>query len=66
MTLLKVCPICGSRSIGKVGTNQYFCWDCFVEFTETKTGVQAFLVDAEGTLITYDESQKEVIYGLEG
>ncbi|MCL4425268.1 MAG: hypothetical protein M1553_07485 [Firmicutes bacterium] len=58
------CPICGSRSIGKVGTNQFFCWDCFVEFTDSKKGIQVYLVDQEGTLVSYGESQRDAIYGL--
>lgn len=45
------CPSCGSRGIGKVGTDQYYCWDCCVEFSLTKKGIQIYEVDPEGELV---------------
>ena len=26
------CPACGGRQVGKIGSDQYYCWNCFVEF----------------------------------
>lgn len=51
MNLLLNCPGCGSRGIGKVGTDQYYCWDCCVEFSMTKKGIQIYEVDLEGELV---------------
>lgn len=46
------CPICGSIDIGKVGTGQYYCWNCLVEFCLSgKGGYTAFYVDEDGALI---------------
>lgn len=45
------CPNCGSASIGRVGTEQYYCWDCCVEFNVAGSGVRIFQLDAEGELI---------------
>ena len=28
-----VCPNCTSRDTGKVGSNQWYCWNCFVMFS---------------------------------
>lgn len=27
------CPICRGKQTGKVGSDQYYCWSCFVEFS---------------------------------
>lgn len=32
------CPNCGGRSIGKIGCNQYYCWECCVEFSRSRNG----------------------------
>lgn len=44
------CPLCQSRSIGRVGSEQYYCWDCCIEFAVTRGGVRLFRVDSEGEL----------------
>ncbi|CEP67277.1 Uncharacterized [Moorella glycerini] len=45
------CPHCGSKSIGKIGTDQYYCWDCFVEFNDHR---EIFNVAEDGTLIALE------------
>lgn len=45
------CPRCHSRSTGQVGAGQYYCWDCFVEWTLAEDGqVRLFEVDEDGEL----------------
>ena len=46
------CPVCGGSIVGRIGLNQYYCWDCFVEFTIVNGQVQAYKVEADGTLIS--------------
>ncbi|MDK2820143.1 MAG: hypothetical protein PWP31_108 [Clostridia bacterium] len=41
------CPHCGSRSVGRIGAEQYYCWDCFVEFNDNE---QIFNIAEDGTL----------------
>ena len=48
------CPRCGSRAVGCVGTDQYYCWDCYIEFALTKNGLKLFEVDDEGELVMLD------------
>ncbi|KKM09249.1 hypothetical protein SY88_19665 [Clostridiales bacterium PH28_bin88] len=43
------CPLCGGRAIGQVGVDQYYCWDCFVEFNEKK---QVFEIAEDGSLVS--------------
>ncbi|MBS4031542.1 MAG: hypothetical protein KGZ63_08995 [Clostridiales bacterium] len=64
------CPICSSIDTGKVGTGQYYCWNCFVEFcVRSPDEFTAYYVDEEGTLVSLDEmaeaeAQAEEIIGL--
>lgn len=45
-----VCPHCGSRAVGRVGTDQYYCWECCIEWNVTPSGNRLFWVDEEGEL----------------
>ena len=50
------CPICSNkRAIGKVGAEQYFCWDCCVEFVVRGDVTTVFNVQPDGTLVPYFE-----------
>lgn len=46
-----VCPSCGSRATGQVGPDQFYCWDCCIEWQPTPAGSQRFLIGEEGDLI---------------
>jgi hypothetical protein len=48
---LDTCPVCGQRGIGKVGADQYYCWECCVEFVVKADQVEIFVIDDEGTLV---------------
>ena len=45
------CPACGTRTVGRVGSGQYFCWDCCVEFSMGRNGFQIYRVEEDGTLV---------------
>lgn len=45
------CPNCGSRVVGKIGNRQFYCWNCYVEFTQRSNGYAVYEVDAEGVLV---------------
>lgn len=47
------CPACNSKSVGKIGVNQYYCWDCFVEFNDKS---KIFFVEEDGTLVSEEEA----------
>lgn len=54
------CPLCGSIDTGKVGTAQYYCWNCLIEFRmEGAQGFTAYFVDEEGSLISISEPPEE-------
>ncbi len=45
------CPNCGGRSIGRVGTAQYYCWECCIEFSLGRGGLRVYHLNADGELI---------------
>lgn len=49
------CPVCGERGIGKVGVEQYYCWECCVEFVMKGSEIKVYNVLDDGTLIQYSE-----------
>jgi hypothetical protein len=50
------CPHCNCRDIGKIGTQQFYCWGCFVEFSITGDEVKLFQVEEDGSLIAFEQS----------
>lgn len=51
---MDTCPVCGRRTIGKVGADQYYCWDCCVEFAVKGDQIEVFEIDDDGTLVNFD------------
>lgn len=45
------CPICSGRGIGKVGTGQYYCWNCCLELRVKGGSVTVYAIDDEGGLV---------------
>ena len=46
-----VCPKCKSRAIGRIGQNQYYCWDCSIEFVPTRDGFRMYRLEEDGTVL---------------
>ena len=49
--ILMNCPACGSKATGRVGVDQYYCWDCCVEYKMRKNEVNIYEVAEDGTLM---------------
>ena len=30
------CPVCGGLQVGRVGSDQYYCWNCFLNLISAK------------------------------
>ncbi|MDU2065312.1 MAG: hypothetical protein E6713_10785 [Sporomusaceae bacterium] len=45
------CPACGKKAIGKVGVDQYYCWECCVEFVFQDDHYEIFTIDDDGALV---------------
>lgn len=61
------CPNCKSRNLGKIGVNQYYCWECFIELTLTKGQLSLNQVEEDGSLTNlddlFDEMDRQVELG---
>ena len=55
------CPICRSKVTGKVGADQYYCWDCCVEYRLSQEGISIYKVAEDGTLIALDLQNKMLL-----
>ncbi len=42
--------------MGKVGSDQYYCWNCFLEFNYAHGRVNLYEVAEDGSLLAMDES----------
>jgi hypothetical protein len=51
---MMTCPVCERRAIGKVGVDQYYCWECCVEFVQRGQEVKIFNVETDGSLTLFD------------
>ena len=45
------CPVCGGKATGKVGFDQYYCWDCSIEFVPTADGFRMYRLEPDGTTV---------------
>jgi hypothetical protein len=59
------CPNCKCKDIGKIGTAQYYCWGCFIEFSLSNERMDIFQVEEDGTLsslndLFYEDEEMEV------
>ncbi|ASS98749.1 MULTISPECIES: hypothetical protein [Geobacillus] len=50
-----ICPNCKRKNLGKIGVNQYYCWDCFIELSVSKGMIHAHQVEEDGTLSSLDD-----------
>jgi hypothetical protein len=55
------CPVCSGRAIGKVGVEQFYCWDCCVEFTTQTDKVVIYDLGEDGSLVAWDDPALEDI-----
>jgi|GEM_PF-224443 len=51
------CPNCHSHDLGKVGTNQMYCWHCFVELEidQNQQIISIFQVEEDGSLSSLND-----------
>ncbi|MGI5858488.1 MAG: hypothetical protein ACOX8P_04095 [Tepidanaerobacteraceae bacterium] len=58
-----VCPLCQKNTVGKVGSNQYYCCECFVEFLIQKDEIIIYEVCDDGTLLPYSNENNQLTLG---
>ncbi len=50
-----ICPNCRSKNIGTIGSQQYYCWDCFIELSVQNDLVHLHEVEADGSLSSLND-----------
>jgi len=45
------CPSCGHSETGRVGSHEFYCWNCCLEFHGVPGLWRLFSVEPDGTLI---------------
>ena len=55
------CPMCNSRALGRVGVEQFYCWDCCIEFAAGNDKVKLFEVQDDGSLMAIEDFEPESI-----
>ncbi|MDX9872154.1 MAG: hypothetical protein RBT41_07020 [Clostridia bacterium] len=51
------CPVCSGRAVGRVGLEQYYCWNCFHEFQYHDDVLKVFTVAEDGSLVEYTQAE---------
>lgn len=49
------CPNCSRNDLGKIGVNQYYCWNCFIELSLTNGKLSLNQVEEDGSLTSLDD-----------
>ncbi|MDY0408547.1 hypothetical protein ACFFIS_03215 [Virgibacillus soli] len=49
------CPNCQSKDIGKIGSTQFYCWNCFIEITMMNEILNVHQIEADGSLSSLDD-----------
>ncbi|HKM39458.1 MAG TPA: hypothetical protein VJ036_04225 [bacterium] len=55
MSIRWSCPVCGEHYVGRVGTNQYYCRNCCLEFTPSDQGYLVYEVQDDGSLQAWED-----------
>ena len=55
------CPMCNSRALGKVGMEQYYCWDCCIEFARAADKTLLYEVLDDGSLMAIEDFETEIL-----
>ncbi|HET7522294.1 MAG TPA: hypothetical protein VFJ73_03110 [Bacillales bacterium] len=53
------CPNCECKDLGKIGSDQFYCWNCFIELSVTDGKVSLSQVEEDGSLTSLDDLFEE-------
>lgn len=53
--MLVKCPVCHGLQVGKVGSDQYYCWNCYLEFNFNRGKLNLYEVAEDGNLVAVEE-----------
>lgn len=53
------CPNCQGTNLGKIGADQYYCWNCFIELSVVDGKISLSQVEEDGSLTSLDDLFEE-------
>ena len=59
VTPMITCPNCQSKELGKIGTTQYYCWNCFIELSIEENIISVHQVEEDGSLSSLNDLFEE-------
>jgi hypothetical protein len=59
------CPNCESKDLGRISSNHYYCWNCYIELTVSDGIIHTHQVEEDGSLSSlddlFDEGERTII-----
>ncbi|WP_138415621.1 DUF2797 domain-containing protein [Aquibacillus sediminis] len=49
------CPNCKGKNIGKIGNQQFYCWNCFIELSLFNGVLNVHQVELDGSLSSLND-----------
>jgi hypothetical protein len=49
------CPNCKGNNIGKIGNQQYYCWNCCIELSAINGVLDVHQVESDGSLSSLND-----------
>ncbi|MFS0751349.1 hypothetical protein [Oceanobacillus sp. 1P07AA] len=49
------CPNCHGKQIGKIGSQDYYCWSCCIELTVSGDQINVNQIESDGSLSSLDD-----------
>lgn len=49
------CPNCKRKDLGKIGSQQYYCWNCFIEIAVVNEEVEIHQIESDGSLSSLND-----------
>lgn len=49
------CPNCESKNLGKIGTHQFYCWNCCLELWVEDGKVNIHQIEEDGSLSSLND-----------
>ncbi|MCP3030408.1 hypothetical protein LF817_03540 [Halobacillus sp. A1] len=49
------CPNCNGKNLGRIGNEQYYCWNCCLELSVEKGIVNVHQIEEDGSLSSLND-----------
>ncbi|WP_202411424.1 hypothetical protein [Halobacillus halophilus] len=49
------CPNCNNKNLGKIGSEQYYCWNCCLELSVEEGRININQIEEDGSLSSLND-----------